>query len=85
MLQYVLRHFLPPSFIFKVVDSMGDVREYDAVDVSVSETSELADIADRTIGWTIAFTVRAEIDLHDPVEMPAVQAVDVTYARYRPR
>jgi hypothetical protein len=85
MLQYALRHFLAPSFIFKVVDSLGDVREYDAVDVSVSETSELADIADRTIGWTIAFTVRAEIDLHDPVEMPAVQAVDVTYARYRPR
>ncbi len=84
MLQYVLRHFLPPSFIFKVVDSMGDVREYDAVDVSVSETSELADIADRTVGWTISFTVRAEIDLHDPVEAPAVLGVDVTYARYRP-
>jgi hypothetical protein len=84
MLQYVLRHFLAPSFIFKVVDSLGDVREYDAVDISVSETSELADIADRTVGWTISFTVRAEIDLHDTVEMPSVQSVDVTYARYRP-
>jgi hypothetical protein len=85
MLMYALRHFIPPGFIFKVVDSLGDVREYDAVEVSASETSELADIADRTVGWTISFTVRAEIDLHDPVEMPAVQAVDTTYARYRPR
>ena len=84
MLQYVLRRFLPPSFIFKVVDSIGDVREYDAVDVSISETSELSDIADRMVGWTISFTVRAEIDLHDPVESPAVLGMDVTYARYRP-
>jgi len=84
MLMYALRHFIPPSFIFKVIDSLGDVREYDALEVSVSETSELADIADRTVAWTISFTVRAAIDLHDPVEMPAVQAIDVTYAHYRP-
>jgi len=84
MVMYALRHFIPPSFIFKVIDSLGDVREYDALEVSVSETSELADIADRTVAWTISFTVRAAIDLHDPVEMPAVQAFDVTYAHYRP-
>ena len=84
MLHYALRHFLPPSFIFKVIDSLGDVREYDALEVGISETSELADIADRTVGWTISFTVRAEIDLHDPVILPGVQALDVTYARYRP-
>lgn len=85
MWHYVMRHFLPPSFIFKVVDSLGDVREYDAVELSISETSELADIADRTVGWTISFTVRAEIDLHDPVEMPAVQGIDVTYEKFRPQ
>ncbi|MFA4971301.1 MAG: hypothetical protein WC683_01725 [bacterium] len=86
ILHYVLRRCLPPWFIFRVIDSLGDVREYDAGEISVSETSELADIADRTAAWTISFTVRAEIDLHDPVEMPAVQQVvsDVTYARYRP-
>ena len=84
MVEYALRHFLPPSFIFKVIDSLGDVREYDAVEVSVSESSELADIADRTIAWTISFTVRAAIDLHDSVEMPSMRSLDVTYARYRP-
>lgn len=83
MLMYALRCFMIPGFVFKVIDSLGDVREYDAVDVSVSETSELADIADRTVGWTISFTVRAEIDLHDPVEMPAVQRIDA-YVRYIP-
>lgn len=82
MLHYALRHFLIPGFIFKVIDSLGDVREYDALEVSVSETSELADIADRTVAWTISFTVRGEIDLHDTVEQPAVLGVDVTYAHY---
>lgn len=84
MLQYALRHFLAPGFVFKIIDSLGDVREYDAVDLSVSETSELADIADRTVGWTISFTVRAELDLHETVEYPAVQQIDATYARYQP-
>lgn len=84
MLHYALQHFLPPGFIFKVIDSLGDVREYDAVDVNISETSELADIADRTVAWTISFTVRAEIDLHATLEMSSVRDVDVTYARYSP-
>lgn len=82
MLHYALQRFLPPGFIFKVIDSLGDVREYDALEVSVSETSELADIADRTVAWTISFTVRGEIDLHETVEQPAVIGIDVTYARY---
>jgi hypothetical protein len=85
MLHYALQHFLPPSFIFKVIDSLGDVREYDAVEVSLSETSELADIADRTVAWTISFTVRGEIDLHAPVEAPSVRGINATYERYRPR
>jgi len=85
MMTYALRRFMPPGFIFKVIDSLGDVREYDAVEVSLSETSELADIADRMVAWTISFTVRGEIDLHETVEMPAVQTVDVTYARYQQR
>jgi hypothetical protein len=84
MLMYALRHFIPPWFIFKVVDSLGDVREYDAGEMSISNTSELADIADRTVGWTIAFTVRGEIDLHDIREYPAMLEPDVTYARFKP-
>jgi hypothetical protein len=64
MIRYALRRFIPPWFIFKVVDSKSDVRQYDAGDVTISNTSELADIAERTVSYTISFTVRAEIDLH---------------------
>jgi hypothetical protein len=85
MLAYALRHFIPPWFVFKVVDSLGDVREYDAGEMSISNTSELADIADRTVGWTIAFTVRAEIDLHDTREYPAMVDPTITYARFKPQ
>ena len=46
-----------------IYDSKGDLRQYDAGEVSVSDASELADLADRTIGWVISFEVRGEIDL----------------------
>ena len=84
MLQYALRHFIPPWFIFKVVDSMGDVREYDAGEVSISNTSELADIAERTVSYSISFTVRAEVDLHDDRSSPAMTAANVTYEKFTP-
>jgi hypothetical protein len=84
MLDYALRHYLPPWFTFGVVDSLGDVRHYDAGDMTISNTSELVDMADRTIGWTIAFTVRAEIDLVEDEEHPAVTQIDVAYERYNP-
>lgn len=84
MLHYALRHFIPPWFIFKVVDSKGDVREYDAGEVSTSNTSELADIAERTMSYTISFTVRAEIDLHDDRVYPAMVEPHVTYAKFNP-
>lgn len=71
MLLYVQRRTMPPSFIFKLIDSLGDVREYDAVDVSTSATTDLVDISERTAGWTVSFTVRGEIDLHDDREFAA--------------
>ncbi len=85
MLEWALRHFIPPWFTFRVIDSLGDVRNYDAGEMSFSDTSELADIADRTVGWTISFTVRGEIDIHDDREYPAVVAPPIaTYAQYNP-
>jgi hypothetical protein len=71
MLHYVLTRLSPPWFTFGVVDSLGAAREYDAGEVSISDTSELADLADRTAGWTIGFTVRAEIDLWPSTEAQA--------------
>ncbi len=66
-----MEDFIPPWFVFKVVDSLGDVRHYDARDVSISNVSELVDIADRMVGYTISFTARAEIDIYDERIYPA--------------
>lgn len=85
MIKYALRHFIPPWFAFKVVDSLGDVRHYDAGEVTFSDNSELIDIEDRMVGWNISFTVRGEIDIHDDREYPAVLAPTATYSQYRPQ
>lgn len=69
---HVMNRFRPPWFSFKVIDSIGDVREYDAGDVSYSNMSELADIADRTVAWTCSFTARVEIDTFDDIASPAM-------------
>lgn len=88
MLMHALRIFLPPSWPIRVVDSLGEVREYDAVELGVSDTSELADVADRTCGYTLSFVVRGEIDLVNPVESKtflgasSLPKTDPLYSRY---
>jgi hypothetical protein len=72
MVGYVMKRMRAPWFNFKVVDSLGEVREYDAGELSYSNSSELADIADRTANWTMSFVVRAEIDTFDGVCSPAM-------------
>jgi len=62
----------PPWFVFKVIDSLGDVREYDAGELSLSNTSELADIAEREMSTTVSFTVRGEVDTYDDIESVAM-------------
>lgn len=86
MLNYALRRFIPPWFSFKVVDSLGDVRHYDAGELTFSDASELVDIGDRFVGWNISFTVRGEIDIHDDREYPAVlYPKSAVYNRYELR
>lgn len=63
LLTRMLQSCRPPFFTVDVFDSLGEKRSYDAGEVVVSSNSELADIADRTIAWTISFDVRGEIDL----------------------
>jgi hypothetical protein len=63
LLTRILQSTRPPFFTVAVNDSLGDRRLYDAGEVVVSSNSELADISDRTIAWTISFDVRGEIDL----------------------
>ena len=62
MLQHALCRLRAPWFTVNVVDSVDCTRGYDAGPVSISNLSELADIEDRTIGYSFSFDVRAEID-----------------------
>jgi len=69
---YIMERLRPPWFPFKIVDSLGDVREYDAGELVYSNMSELADIADRSVSWTTSFTARLEIDTYDDICSPAM-------------
>lgn len=84
MLDYALKKFIPPWFIFKVVDSKEELREYDAGEITVSNTSELVDIAERVVSYTISFTVRAEVDLHEDREYPAFVDPEIVYNKFVP-
>lgn len=72
MLGYVMERMRIPWFSFKVIDSLGDVRHYDAGDMGYSNSSELADIADRTQSEMMSFTVNAEIDTFNDIASPAM-------------
>lgn len=65
MMLHTLRRLKPPSFIIKVVDSIGDIRNYDGEELSHGDNSDLADIDDRTISQMFSFYVRGELDLDD--------------------
>jgi hypothetical protein len=67
MLLHAMRRCKLPSWGVPVVDTIGDTRQYDAVDLGISDAASIADVADRVIGWTMSFTVRAEIDVYDTV------------------
>jgi hypothetical protein len=82
LLQYALSAFRPPYFTVGAIDSSGVERYYDAGEVSVSDNSELADIANRTISWSISFDVRGEIDLAaEHVEDAIVTSLDAVRIR----
>ena len=72
MSRYAIRKMKPPWFNFKIIDSIGDVREYDAGEVSISNASELTDIADRTASWIMSFQVRTEVDTFDDICSPSM-------------
>ena len=63
MLTWALRRFRPPYFSTMVYDSNGDKRLYDSGPVSSSNMSELVDVADRMVAWTINFNILGGISL----------------------
>ena len=85
MLNHTLRNMRPPWFSLIVVDSKSEIRNYDAGDINISTSSELADMSDRTLGFTISFTVRGELDLVDDSTFNAALDFDTNYQNYDPQ
>lgn len=91
LLHCVMKRTKPPWFTVHVLDDKGCVGGYDAGPVSISDLSELADVADRTIAHSISFEVRAELDLDDEFCTPGdgndygvlTSLPEVTYQMYR--
>ncbi len=67
LLTCILKKMRPPWFSVVVFDSEDCRGVFDAGPVAVSDVSELAEVADRTIGHSVSFDVRADIHLDDPV------------------
>ena len=70
LLRCVMKTMRPPWFSVYVTDTVGCVRAYDAGPMNISDLSELADVADRTLAHSISFDVRAELDLSDEFCVP---------------
>ena len=60
--QSLMMSMRPPFFTFGAVDSLGELRLYDAGPVQISEASEITSVVDRSISSTISFEVQGEID-----------------------
>lgn len=84
MLLHLLRWCRPPWFGLRVTDSAGDVRRYDAGDFNISDTSDLQDLAHRSVGWTCSLTVRGEVDLSADTLATPMRALALETYNYRP-
>lgn len=71
MLQYCMKIFGPHGKV-KVVDSLGDERQYWVFGEGPSDLSMAADIQDRTIIFALSLRVQGELDLRDPELVQAV-------------
>lgn len=65
MLKQIGKRFWSYGQIF-LTDSEGAERGYYAFQESVDSLDEVADIADRMLGWTISLRCEAELDFNDP-------------------
>lgn len=66
LLDHVLRIY-PPYCRVLVKDSVGDLRSYEAFMEGTSPLDEVADVADRVIGFAVSLRIEGELDLTDPV------------------
>lgn len=65
MLRHIGKFFWAYGQIY-LTDSEGASRGYYAFQESVDTLDEVADIADRMLGWTISLRCEAELDFNDP-------------------
>jgi hypothetical protein len=76
ILDHVMRRFPPYGKVF-VTDSIGDVRTYEAYQDGVAILDQVADIADRTIGYAVSVRVEGELDLKDAATQRVVTQAPV--------
>lgn len=79
--QRILRRLgavLAPYGWITVVDSEGYPRTYDAFQSSIGDLSDLFDVQDREVGWTISVRVLAELDFYDPVLRKTVHKIEIS-------
>ncbi len=62
---HVLRMY-PPYGKINVVDSIGDLRSYEAFNEGISNLDNVVEVQDRTLGFAITVRVEGELDLKDP-------------------
>jgi len=68
--KHVLRIFQAYGQI-PVIDSIGDLRTYEAFREGVSMLDDLSEVSARMVGFAVTVRVEAELDLADPVEVGA--------------
>lgn len=71
---HILRRF-PPYGTIDVVDSIGDLRKYQAFNESISNLDNITEVQDRVIGFQLMVRVEAELDLNDPYTAQTVRLV----------
>lgn len=71
LLDHVLRVYQPYGAVV-VQDSIGDYRTYEAFMEGVSVLDEVAEVAERMIGFAVTLRIEGELDLNDPVTKRAV-------------
>jgi hypothetical protein len=80
----LLRHVLgvyPPYCEVRLKDSIGDFRTYEAFMEGVSPLDDVAEIADRVIGFAVSLRIEGELDLVDPVVRKTVTQQVTTLRR----
>ena len=71
MFMYALKVF-PPYCYVALLDSLNDVRTYDAFMESTNPLGEVQDVTERRIGHVMTIRVEAELDLNDAETFAAV-------------